>query len=279
MKKLLITKLKTVYNRISMSFFNFKFFLKKKQIMVFLEIFFIVAFLFLLFYSNIIELKKRQFIFLIIKKTEITSIPTNEFFELVGYYISRDIFIFIFLHLLKLGSFLVLVIFVLTFFFNIKELLLKYNFLQKIIPFFNKIEKIKIYYEKYKKYKFLIMCINFFIIRVLYWLLTPEGIVIDLFIYIFMFLIYISIYIYNSNPDDLVLFSKIPIVSFFLKKKDTKYVKISELDVDFGFLQDKVTPDIVKYQKFLTKLEKYLFFYIFDSNIFSIYIFYKRFHR
>jgi len=106
---------------------------------------------------------------------------------------------------------------------------------------------------------FFIICFFLFIARTSYCLTSPREDIRNIYLYILIFLLTIGIYIYNKNKEKFSLLFKIQIPSF---NKNKKCVKTTELEVNFSYLQDKLTPEVLKYEDTLKRMKQYFWLYL-----------------
>ena len=108
---------------------------------------------------------------------------------------------------------------------------------------------------------FFIICFFLFIARTSYCLTSPREDIRNIYLYILIFLLTIGIYFYNKHKEKFSLLFKIQIPSFNTNK-NKKCVKTTELEVNFSYLQDKLTPEVLKYEDTLKLMKQYFWLYL-----------------
>jgi hypothetical protein len=126
--------------------------------------------------------------------------------------------------------FLILFIYFLSYFIDLKKVLLK-------LPFINTLnfEKIKEKFEYYKKFKFFIIATFIFIYRILSCLSQPTYGLYDIVLPCILYLLslVVSFFIFKNGFSFL---EKVPLLKKLVKKTTPNYYKIKEIDLNFSYL-------------------------------------------
>jgi len=184
--------------------------------------------------------------------------------DIFGYHISKYFLLEFFISSCKIVAFLFLIIYFISKYINIKQKLIENKKLQGFLPIYTKI----LYYnEKIKPYKFYFFCTLLYIYRISS--AISVNTLMSILVPTLLFIGSIIVYMYITKNGHVLFLEKIPYIGAFFKKKPENYQKVREIEVNFSYLDRKLTPDIIKLEKQFKFLESNFWIFFCGGNVFT----------